>query len=128
LRDQGMTLIVSSHILTELEEYSTHMLMLKAGKIIAQETIGYQHETMCDLRIILAERREDFTKVFEDVEHVSVIEIDDQQALLRVSSDISKQHELLRYLMDKALPIAAFSQEKRDMHETYLTKMQGEKS
>jgi len=127
LRDQGMTLIVSSHILSELEEYSTHMLVLKEGKIIAQETIGHQHETMCDLRIVLAESTDYFVKTFDDIEHVSVIEVDDQQALLRVSSDASKQYELLRYLMNEGLPIAAFAQEKRDMHEPYLTKMKAEK-
>jgi len=127
LRDQGMTLIVSSHILTELEEYSTHMLMLKEGKIITQENIGHQHETMCDLRIVLAESTDCFVKTFDDIEYVSVIEVDNQQALLRISADISKQRELLRYLMDEHLPIAAFSQEKRDMHETYLTKIKAEK-
>jgi len=29
--------------------------------------------------------------------------------------------------MNEGLPIAAFAQEKRDMHETYLTKMKAEK-
>jgi ABC-2 type transport system ATP-binding protein len=34
LRAEGKTLIVSSHILAELEEYSTHMLALRAGRVI----------------------------------------------------------------------------------------------
>lgn len=34
LKNEGMTLIVSSHILSELEDYSTHMLVMKEGKVI----------------------------------------------------------------------------------------------
>lgn len=33
LQAQGMTLVVSSHILSELDAYSTHMLSLRAGRI-----------------------------------------------------------------------------------------------
>ena len=35
LRDSGMTLIVSSHILSELEAYSTHMMIIKGGEMTA---------------------------------------------------------------------------------------------
>ena len=33
LRSDGMTLVVSSHILAELEEYSTHMLAIRDGRV-----------------------------------------------------------------------------------------------
>lgn len=35
LREQGTTLLVSSHILAELEEYSTHMLAVRDGRVAA---------------------------------------------------------------------------------------------
>jgi len=128
LRDQGMTLMVSSHILTELEEYSTHMLMLKAGKIISQDTIGIHNESMCDFRMVLAENYTDLASVFSNIDDVSVIQIDDKQVWLSCSTDVFKQHELLRYLIDKGLPVASFAEEKKDMHETYLSKIQEKKS
>ena len=34
LKGDGMTLVVSSRILAELDGYSTHMLMLRAGRIV----------------------------------------------------------------------------------------------
>src|SRR5207253_3245378 len=40
LQAEGKTLIVSSHILAELEEYSTHMLALRAGRVIEFQEIG----------------------------------------------------------------------------------------
>ena len=40
LRAQGMTLLVSSHILAELDEYSTHMLALNQGRVLEHRALG----------------------------------------------------------------------------------------
>lgn len=40
LQGEGMTLLVSSHILAELDEYSTHMLALDAGHILEHRELA----------------------------------------------------------------------------------------
>ncbi|MGE0861278.1 MAG: ABC transporter ATP-binding protein [Gammaproteobacteria bacterium] len=40
LRERGLTLVVSSHILAELESYSTHMLILRDGRVVEHRTLG----------------------------------------------------------------------------------------
>ena len=40
LQADGITLMVSSHILTELEAYSTHMLVLRAGRMIEYRALS----------------------------------------------------------------------------------------
>ncbi len=40
LRNRGMTLVVSSHILAELEVYATHMLALSAGRVLDHRPLG----------------------------------------------------------------------------------------
>jgi ABC-2 type transport system ATP-binding protein len=49
LQETGMTIIVSSHILSELEDYSTHMLMIKEGKIIKHCTLAEEQKSMADV-------------------------------------------------------------------------------
>ena len=39
LQSQGMTLLVSSHILAELDEYSTHMLALNQGRVLEHRAL-----------------------------------------------------------------------------------------
>ena len=46
LQKQGMTLIVSSHILAELEDYCTSMLVLRNGKLISHETYQGSHSSI----------------------------------------------------------------------------------
>jgi len=124
LQSQGMTLIVSSHILAELDEYSTHMLMMKGGKIVSQDIIGEVDEATCDIRLVLAERHVDLHHILSAIEGVAILEGDEHQLLFRFPANVSKQHDLLKELISQGLPVAAFGQEKRDMHEAYLTKIQ----
>src|SRR5256885_16952073 len=39
LQAQGMTMIVSSHILSELDEYCTHILSLRGGRVESHEAL-----------------------------------------------------------------------------------------
>jgi ABC-2 type transport system ATP-binding protein len=40
LKSEGMTILVSSHILSELEDYSTHMLVLRGGRLVEQRALS----------------------------------------------------------------------------------------
>jgi len=128
LRSQGMTLVVSSHILAELDEYSTHMLMMKGGKIVSQDVIGEVDENTCDIRLVLSENHMNLHQMLSAIAGVTILEGDEHQLLFRFSSSLSKQHDLLKHFISQGLPVAAFGQEKRDMHETYLTKIQAVKA
>ena len=44
LQAQGMTLIVSSHILSELDEYCTHILSIRDGRIESHEALQNAHD------------------------------------------------------------------------------------
>ena len=54
LQAAGITLLVSSHILTELEAYSTHMLVLRAGRMIEYRALSTVAASAAPLR---SERR-----------------------------------------------------------------------
>jgi len=55
LQADGITLLVSSHILTELEAYSTHMLVLRAGRMIEYRSLSNVAASAAPLQ---SERRE----------------------------------------------------------------------
>ena len=55
LRAEGMTLIVSSHILAELDEYSSHMLAIKDGRAVEFRALEATVETGVTLRVVLAQ-------------------------------------------------------------------------
>jgi len=54
LQTSGVTLIVSSHILAELQEYCTHMLVLREGRIVAHSDIQSATKNMMDVYLATA--------------------------------------------------------------------------
>lgn len=54
LREEGMTLVVSSHILSELEAYSTHMLVIRDGRIGAHRPLHTEEAAGRMMRLRLA--------------------------------------------------------------------------
>ena len=55
LQKQGMTILVSSHILTELEDYCTHMLVIDQGQILDHRALDLESENSKSMQSIYLE-------------------------------------------------------------------------
>lgn len=119
LREQGMTLVVSSHILSELDEYSTDMLVLRNGRILSHDPIK-QNISAVRLQLSLAVPYEGLQKLLSGLPYVSAVEGDDASAKLAFSGDETARYHLLKSLLDQGLPVCAFAEQQRNMQSTYL--------
>ncbi|HAH11200.1 MAG TPA: ABC transporter ATP-binding protein [Alphaproteobacteria bacterium] len=120
LRDRGMTLIVSSHILAELDDYATEMLIIKDGKIAggsavttrAGDQVKVRVETASnDPRLLqLVSGRSDVTVSTSGADHVEVI----------LSNDRAAHAALLRSLIEAGLSVCVFAPQKITLEDTYF--------
>lgn len=123
LQKQGMTLLVSSHILAELEAYSTDMLVLRQGKIIEQLTIKTATHSQ-DFKLLLANPVEQLATLLSTIANIRVLKIDhNQQVLLQVQGDSQQQYSVLKQLIDHKLPICEFAKVTSNLQEAYLETM-----
>jgi ABC-2 type transport system ATP-binding protein len=123
LRDEGMTILVSSHILGELEEYSTDMLVIREGQIISHEpvTITPEKGSAVRIRCFLARPVEGLAESLSKIEGIEDIRIEDSLHFdFACSENPEIQHMLLRELMDLRLPVSGFAPERRRMQDAYL--------
>lgn len=120
LRNQGMTLVVSSHILSELDEYSTDMLVLHAGRILSHDPIHKQVQSKVRLRLSLAEPFSGLPALLSSLSGVSDVEGDDKSAFLSFCGDASARHDLLKCLLEHGLQVCAFAEQQRNMQTAYL--------
>jgi ABC-2 type transport system ATP-binding protein len=124
LRSDGMTIVVSSHILSELEDYSTHMLILRDGRLIEQRALagpaaGQAGGASLLLRLAAADARlENLLKAEADV---AGLVIEGLTARFRFVGDEAARTALLRRLMQAGLPIADFTIERERLQEAYLS-------
>ena len=53
-KNDGVTILISSHILSEIESYSTQLLILKDGIVIEEKNIGTEHISNQTLRLSIS--------------------------------------------------------------------------
>jgi len=125
LQAEGMTLVVSSHILAELDEYSTHMLVLRDGRIIDQRQLGGPAGAERRVRIELAREVADFGGRLSSIDGLRFAVADARTAVVYLSGDADEQAGLLARLVGAGLPVVAFAAEREDLQASYLRTVQG---
>lgn len=122
LQAQGMTLIVSSHILSELEDYSTHMMVLQNGKLLEQCALkNYQQkENTLSLRLTLSTDAAPFSETLNQIPNVVVKSIKANLVILELKGNQQDQQQLLKSLVLQDIPVVSLHEQKQRMQDVYL--------
>ena len=120
LQSEGMTLLVSSHILAELDEYSTHMLVLRQGRIVENRALGRGDGEASQVRIELSRTIPDFAQRLSGIDGLRVLTVEEHGAVIAIAGGVEAQTRVLRALIERDLPIASFAPEREDLHSSYL--------
>lgn len=121
LQQQGMTLIVSSHILAELEAYSSDMLILREGCIVEHVVIKQKVEQLKVFKLVLTQPVTSLEKILTDIDGLSQLQIEAEQAVFKLNGDAHTQHELLKTLLQHNLPVCEFSPVSTNLQDAYLS-------
>jgi ABC-2 type transport system ATP-binding protein len=121
---EGMTIIVSSHILSELDDYSTHILMIRDGRIVEHAPIGaIENATRSLIEIELASPDPRLPEILAAVPGIEVARADAMKAVLSANGGATTRQALLKGLVDAGLPVINFSIEKQRLQDAYLARM-----
>lgn len=123
LNQEGKTLLVSSHILAELQEYASHLLILENGRIRHPllplgEPAG--EKTLC-VRAI--EIPLDIESRLAELETVKSAKLSDAELCIRFEGDARAQHGLLKALLQMGLEVTEFYARSQSVQEQYLKTM-----
>lgn len=123
LRDDGMTIIVSSHILAELEDYSTHMMIIRDGRIVDYAPIGQAARTLgrVRLRLDLAEQNDALSRALPQIADLTVISGDASHAIIEMADDPLVHAALLKTLIGQDFKVASFAPDRFGLQDAYLT-------
>lgn len=123
LRDGGMTIVVSSHILAELEAYSSHMLIIDKGHIVDHTVVGDASPVSdsAALTVQLLEPHAEFEKILSNVaDNARVI---DTTAQFSLKGGPQAQRDLLKKLIEAGVPVIFFGPERVNLQNTYIERM-----
>lgn len=121
LRDEGMTLMVSSHILSELEDYCTEMLYLRDGRVLDHRQAKPQEAEAAELIIELSEPvLPGHSEKLAAQSGVSEVQAEGQALRCRFVGGKEARAGLIKALVNAGLPICGLQAQKKRLQDVYM--------
>ncbi|MCA1908806.1 MAG: ABC transporter ATP-binding protein [Magnetospirillum sp.] len=120
LNAAGMTIVVSSHILSELEDYSTHMLALRDGHCAQLAALGGDDAVLSRWRLGLVGDCRDALAGLRTLAEVGEAQIVGGDIEFTFSGDPLARHHLLRHLMDQGVMVTDLAPTGGHLEKLYL--------
>lgn len=119
LAAQGVTILISSHILGELEKIATHYGIIRGGKMLKEMT-AEELEAGCRTYTALQAKDAKRTKALLSCKYSRVEE--DEASYIRVYDSVSPE-EMVSYLYENGIPVAEIQTAKIGLEEYYIDLM-----
>lgn len=118
LQGQGMSLLVSSHILAELEDYATQMLVLKDGRLLEHRALQVTERT--ELAVdVLSDKAVAMAWLRARAE-VSELQAGARGARFVYAGAVAAQAQLLSDLIAAGIVVSRFASAGSDLQRSYL--------
>jgi ABC-2 type transport system ATP-binding protein len=119
LAGDGMTIIVSSHILAELEDYSTRMLMLRDGAVagggVVEAGSGAQSREREVVEVVFSAPPPDLEQTLTGLK-LKVVSLADATAVI----EADEGSDIVRRLVEAGLSVRSFTPVRRTLEQAYL--------
>lgn len=119
----GKTILVSSHILSELSQMCTDIGIIDAGKIVLSGNMTDILQKVNDsnpLLIRVHEKKEAAIRLLRQEPEVKTIAIRDDEIVVRFHGGHQAEAELLRKLVEAGIPISGFIREQGDLESIFM--------
>ena len=117
----GATILISSHILSELEKIATHYGIIRGGKMIAQMT-AEELEKNCPTFVAIQTKQNAKAKELLSKKYSKVLE-DKENNFIRIY-DAESPEEVVKYLYDNGVIVNELRSDKIGLEEYYINLME----
>ena len=135
LQAQGMSLLVSSHILAELDEYSTHMLALNQGRVLEHRALDSAMAVHNSSGAVERVLRLEFVNAalaiapwLQTQPHVRIRRVDDQSVEIGFDGDRAAQAALVGDCVAAGHAIVAIATVTENLQQSYLKSLAAERA
>ncbi len=128
LADQGKTVLISSHILTELSEMCDSVGIIEQGKLLATgsvEEIQQQQVQQRELTIRVLERADEAAAAIETRPEISTLIVDGETLRFGFAGELELQAALLAFLVEKGFLIVECTSHKKSLEDVFLQVTEG---
>ncbi len=123
LKDQGMTLVVSSHILAELEDYCSEMIIIEGGRIAGGKPVKVRDLERPRYILEVATARSDLKDFLGGRAGLDLIEADEHHGLFTFTRNPGARAKLIRDLVAAGFEVSSFGEATKALEETYFARV-----
>jgi len=123
LSREGKTIIISSHILTELSGFCSHIALMNEGNVVLHGAVDDIQRKVFDSRKIRISVLDDCDKAVQLIEKFSNTKIEtvrDNEIIVEISAGESELAALNSHLVSKGIKVFSFGEEKTDLEDLFM--------
>ncbi|HIX14684.1 MAG TPA: ABC transporter ATP-binding protein [Candidatus Hungatella pullicola] len=123
LKDQGKTILISSHILSELSELCTDIGIIDQGKMVlsgSMEEILRRVNTSNPLIISILGEKDGALSVLKSHTHVQTISVKEGNIMVNFNGDQDEEAGLLRQLIESGVKVRGFMREAGSLESLFM--------
>ncbi|WP_026885429.1 ABC transporter ATP-binding protein [Clostridium beijerinckii] len=123
LRDMGKTILVSSHILSELGEICTNIGVIESGKMVCQGTVEEIMSAVSGnhpIIITVTEKTQEAIKLLKEIPSVGRVKAEDNRISVNFSGNDEECVGLLKNLVINNIPIISFNREMSSLEDIFI--------
>jgi ABC-2 type transport system ATP-binding protein len=128
LADRGKTVLISSHILTELAEMCDAVGIIEQGQLLATgsvDAIQYQQSNQRELVLRILERAGEAKRELEQLPTIGSVLLDGELVQFGFTGDLREQAELVGWLTSRGYLVAEVTSHKKSLEDVFLQVTQG---
>ena len=123
LKDEGMSILVSSHILSELDEYCSHMLVIKGGRVQAFQSVNDDVNEDQTVSLQFVGLDESIFERVRNTEGVKQAEWNNHAVTVILDAGEEARAALLRKLFEQNLPLSEAAVIKASLLNSYQNRL-----
>jgi len=123
LSEKGKTIIISSHILTELAEICSNICIIEKGKVILNgniDEIMYQVDSSNPLIINVLGETDKTVKILKKNRYVRTLSLDEKNIVVTFVGRREDEAELLKQLITNDVEVVSFKREQSNLESLFL--------
>lgn len=123
LREMGKTIIVSSHILSELGEICTRIGIIKNGSLVCEgtvEEVTLMASGTAPINITVMEDPDKAISILKEIPEVKEISVDENKITASIVGGDKEARDILKALVSKDIPVISFSRAAGNLEEVFI--------
>ncbi len=123
LSTEGKTIIISSHILTELSGFCSHIAIMDEGNIKLHGAIDEIQQNItgaAKVNISVLENCERAAVLIRQFPGTKLVKVEDNKITVEMDKDLEGLANLNAYLVKEGVKVVGFSEQKTDLEELFM--------